>query len=278
MGAKLLAIIQPNVKARDINIAVLNSKDKRKVIIEVEDPKTFFTATWHGLKMFESQPLDKISVLKKVREYPIITTCGSVEASTIVERLELCKPKLKIALIAPSGSGKSTAAKFIKEAFEAKELKVDIEKLARPLYQMQHEYFSLLGITTRDAQQHQTLLEHIASDLRMLNPKALVDDLMKRLRGSDADIILTDDLRDPDVDARVLISIGYIIVKIESSDKIRSERLQTRNDLESHTHSELDEGILRIPCDYTIMNDGTLDEFKRKNFELIDNLWRNLSA
>jgi len=166
------------------------------------------------------------------------------------------------ALVAPSGSGKSTAAWFLREAFEASGLRVAVLKLAEPLYRLQREFYRCAGREIDLYAQDQPLLEAIAAYLRTLSPRALVDDLLRRLDASDADVVINDDLRDPHVDWPALRGAGFRVVSVVVDERVRRERLARRRDLATATDSRASRGIGSIPVDIVLENNGSLRELE----------------
>lgn len=166
------------------------------------------------------------------------------------------------ALVAPSGSGKSTATRFLREGFEASGLRVAVLKLAEPLYRLQREFYRCAGHEIDLYAQDQPLLESIAAQLRALSPRALVDDLLRRLEASDADVVINDDLRDPHVDWPAMRQAGFRVVGIAVDERIRRERLLRRRDLASSADSRASQEIGLIRHDIVLDNNRSLRELE----------------
>ena len=170
--------------------------------------------------------------------------------------------QIRIALVAPSGSGKSTVAGLLHEAFAARSARVDILKLAAPLYRMQMRYYNEARRPLADGVQDQPLLEQIATTLRRINPNSLVDDFIERLARSTADVVINDDLRDDVTDWPVLHDAGFRVLRVSADVERRRERLVQRNDREARAQSPLDAQIARIPAHEVLVNEGSLDELR----------------
>jgi dephospho-CoA kinase len=166
------------------------------------------------------------------------------------------------AVVAPSGSGKSTAAGFLREGFEANGLRVAVVKLAEPLYQLQREFYRRAGREIDAYAQDQPLLEAIAAHLRALSPRALVDDFLRRLDASGADVVINDDLRDPHVDWPALREAGFRVVGILADERFRRERLARRHDLAIATDAPASRELDLIPVDIELENNGSLGELE----------------
>jgi dephospho-CoA kinase len=262
-------IVLPDVLAETVTINRLS--DIEKLSIDeghlFENPYDFMTASWHGLftPVLSEPVLDEHQrIRQKLLSEKWLTLTGNVEANAIEEFINAEQQQIKIALVAPSGSGKSTVAKMLKECFQQKGLTVGCEKLAKPLYDLQSQYFSVIGEFTDNETQHQKLLEGIADNLRMLQSKSLVNHLYSRLVGNDDDVIITDDLRDADTDWPALVEQGYVCVRIQSSEANRINRLNDRSDFQSQMTSKLDPSIKSIVTKYTIENNGSINDLENQ--------------
>ncbi|ALK33293.1 dephospho-CoA kinase [Burkholderia plantarii] len=165
---------------------------------------------------------------------------------------------LRIALVAPSGSGKSTTAALLGQAFEAAGRRVEVLKLATPLYALQRAFYDAACRDVHDGAQDQRLLEQIATELRRIDRQSLVKNFARRLDRCEADIVINDDLRDDATDWPYLRQQGFAIVKIATSPALRAMRLHGRRDLSIVENSPLDQQMSRIRADYVVPNNGTL--------------------
>ncbi|WP_329563609.1 hypothetical protein [Kitasatospora sp. NBC_01266] len=141
---------------------------------------------------------------------------------------------LRIALTGHSGSGKSTCTDLIEEFAAERGLGVHRVPLARPLYQLQQRVYAHAGVGLAAGAQDQLLLEDLAGHLRRINPRSLADDFLARVElgvAEGADILLNDDLRDPQVDAPALRAASFRVLRITCEPARREERLALRGDL-----------------------------------------------
>jgi AAA domain len=166
------------------------------------------------------------------------------------------------AVVAPSGSGKSTATRFLREEFEAGGLRVEVIKLAEPLYRLQRDFYASAGQEIDHYAQDQPLLEAIAAHLRRLSPTALVDDLMRRVDATDADVVINDDLRDPHVDWPAMRLAGFRVVGVAVDETIRRKRLARRKDLATAADPPASRELALIPREIVIYNNGSLPELR----------------
>lgn len=274
--ATLEAVVLPDVLADRLAIACLDSEEKNSLDDDrlFENPLNFITATWHGL----AQPQPDAAVLdahqrvrEQLRQLNWLTLSGNVPASDLAVRLRQGS-QLRLALVASSGSGKSTTAMLLKQAFSRKGFSVGIEKLAQPLYNLQRAYFSEMAQAIAEDAQHQLLMENIASNLRMLNPRSLIDHLFARLQENQADVVLTDDLRDKETDWPALVGQGYTVIRVRCDEAIRLQRLNVRQDMQTQLTSALDEDINAIDSDYTLYNNGDLQQLEEAVNTLVTQL------
>ena len=159
---------------------------------------------------------------------------------------------IKIVFYGKSGSGKSTMCKNAISYFEGKMKKVEVIKLAYPLYYIQNEFYKVAGIDIDFYDQNQRLLEVIASNIRELNPLGMIANFNNRLRKSVADVVINDDLRDTKVDYPEMKKNGFVFVKIQCDEELRVARLKARNDLNTVVHSKTTDSIDEIIPDFII--------------------------
>lgn len=165
--------------------------------------------------------------------------------------------QLRLAIVAPSGSGKSTTAEFIVQRCRQLGKSARVLKLAEPLYRLQKAFYTTAGQDIDTYQQNQKLLEDIATHLRTIRPTSLVDDFVGRLSDCADDVIINDDLRDPDVDLPVLRDLGFQILRVSADDRAIAARLDRRKDLQTQRKSKVDQNVLRIRPDHVIVNCGS---------------------
>lgn len=158
----------------------------------------------------------------------------------------------KIVFYGKSGSGKSTTCENAISYYQKNNELVEVIKLAYPLYYLQNEFYKMAGIDINFYDQNQHLLEVIATNIRELNPKGLINNFNERLKNSTADVVINDDLRDTKVDYPELKSQGFIFVKIQCDEELRISRLKARNDLNTVVHSKTTDLIDEIVPDFII--------------------------
>jgi hypothetical protein len=167
---------------------------------------------------------------------------------------------LRLAVIGLSGCGKSTTAGLIGRFAAENGLSHGVVKLAKPLYDLQREVYRVAGATLAPGAQDQVLLEQLADTLRRIRPDALAADFLARLKEVDADIVVNDDLRDPDVDAPALRAHGFRVLRVTADPEVRLGRLAERADL-----TRADRSTARLDLiepDAVLDNSGSLDELR----------------
>lgn len=178
--------------------------------------------------------------------------------------------QIRLALVAPSGSGKSTTAALLKKRFKQAGKRVDIIKLASPLYALQRAFYDQACRLLPEDAQDQRLLERIATELRHLDAECLVKNFMQRLEQSSADVVINDDLRDDLIDWPHLRRSHFNVVKIVTDSVVRAERLGRRGDLSVVEKSPLDLQMQRIRADYALPNNGALEALSGRIDSLVD--------
>jgi len=162
--------------------------------------------------------------------------------------------QLRLCVVGPSGSGKSSVVAALRRALKTGGRRVEVIKLAQPLYRLQSEFYATAGRAIDAGVQDQALLEAIATHLRRIDPAALVHDFERRLADCAADAVLNDDLRDDVTDAPRLRALGFRTLRVVTAEPVRLARLAARGDLTSVAQSPLDRQIARLPVDYVLDN------------------------
>jgi dephospho-CoA kinase len=167
---------------------------------------------------------------------------------------------LRVSVVGLTGSGKSTTADLLKRSLARRGLTVGVVKLAEPLYRLQQAVYATAGVAIEPGDQDQVLLETLARELRRISPTSLVDDFMRRLRATDADVVINDDLRDTVVDYPALRDAGFRVLRVRAPEDVRLARLGQRSDLTVVANSTTTARIDEIEPDAVIVNDGTREE------------------
>lgn len=171
-------------------------------------------------------------------------------------------PPARICLIGHTGAGKSTTAGLLADALAARGRRVEVVKLAEPLYRLQGEVYRVAGRPIEHYAQDQLLLEALATHLRRISASALVDDFVRRLDAVRADVVLNDDLRDPWTDWPALRQLGFRVVRVVASRETRAARLAGRGDVASLLDSASTAELDRIEPDELLENEGSLAELR----------------
>jgi dephospho-CoA kinase len=174
---------------------------------------------------------------------------------------------LRVSVIGLAGSGKSTCARFIEDFAREQGMIHARVKLAKPLYDLQEQVYRAAGGTLRAGAQDQVLMEALADAMRRIRPESLADDFIRRLGEVDADVVINDDLRDPQVDAPALRAQGFRVVRVVCDEGLRQRRLLERDD-----PSRADRSTSRIDLiepDAVIDNGAGLDEYRDAVHEML---------
>jgi dephospho-CoA kinase len=161
---------------------------------------------------------------------------------------------LRLVIFGRTGTGKSTIAGMIAELGARRGLETAVVKLAEPLYEIQAHFYAAAGRPVDRYAQDQSLLELIATQLRRISPTSLADNFLARLAKVSADVVINDDLRDPDVDYHALKAHGFRFIRVTCPEPVRLARLGRREDLTVSAHSSSEADLDRIVPDLTIDN------------------------
>lgn len=210
--------------------------------------------------------LDIVSTEGGALKHCILGMMGEGDAraqSASVQRQEglPSRKATRVALIGPSGSGKSTAAAYLVNRLASHGCGAVVQKLATPLYDVQHALYQRMDIDFDYTDQDQKLLEELARQIRRIDPGFLVEDFLTRCGQCSDKVIINDDLRDVETDLPALRSAGFVVVRIVAADVTRAARLSDRRDRTVVLNSKLDEQLARMTPDYLIPNNGNLDDF-----------------
>jgi dephospho-CoA kinase len=176
------------------------------------------------------------------------------------------------AIVGLSGSGKSTGAVLLEEYAVDRGWRVERIKLASPLYELQNDVYTAAGVPLAEGTQDQRLLEDLASHIRRINPRALAAEFARRVAESDADVLINDDLRDPDHDAPVLVGLGFRILHVTCAEAVRLRRLEARADVSGVAHSASTARLGEIEVERRIDNSGSLASYRMALHDAIRDL------
>lgn len=163
--------------------------------------------------------------------------------------------RIRFALIGHSGAGKSTTARLITHSAEACGLRCEVVKVAAPLYDLQHAFYTRLGHTLPPGQQDQQLMETLARCIRHRDAGFLIHDFLTRADASSAQVVINDDVRSYDHDLPRLRAAGWTVVRVSAPDALRKQRLADQGYLSLSDASTT--GVEDVTADIEITNDGT---------------------
>ena len=158
------------------------------------------------------------------------------------------------------GSGKSAAATYIAEKYGFIRMRIS-GKMREISQELDLEI-------TRD------LLQGIGKFFREFDDDVWIKYLVKKIQASTDSVVVDDIRRKNEVD--YLKSLGFVLIRIDSSSEVRKMRIETRDnekisdqDWERWANHLTEVQVIQLPVDYTIENNGTLQELKDE----IDNLF-----
>lgn len=166
----------------------------------------------------------------------------------------------KLCVYGVAGAGKSTVSAMLGDALTLRGLRVEIVKLALPLYRLQQHIYATVGRDVPLWTHDNDILRSLATHLRRINPDFLVEDFLNRAAESSADVVINDDLRDTIVDYPRLRETGFQFLHVACSDIVRTRRLQVRGDVNVVPDSVHSWGFDRISPDWTIDNSSNESE------------------
>jgi dephospho-CoA kinase len=140
--------------------------------------------------------------------------------------------QLRIALLGAPAAGKTTSAELLVNLCNEYALEARIEKLAKPLYDLQRAVYQRIGrsLAGQDIQDPE-LLVALAAHLRRIDEKFLIRDFLNRV-GMHADVIvvINDDVREF-VDCINMMNHGFEFWLVQAPVGLRMDRLSRRSDL-----------------------------------------------
>lgn len=166
---------------------------------------------------------------------------------------------IKICFLAPSGYGKSTASEILESEYNAK-----VIKIAKPLYELQSDFYNKLGIDIGNKQDGE-LLQFYGYKVRKESPKYLLQSFYEYMSACEgvSEVIINDDCRPMDYEA--LKEMGFIFVKINGYKRDRDDHVK------ANSKSSL-EWQDSIPYDYEIENFGSMEEYVDSVLKLVDKI------
>src|SRR5690625_4501378 len=189
---------------------------------------------------------------------------------------------LRIALTGRMRSGKSTIADhlwlnhdFAKVSF-ASSLKQLADRLFSHLYEPIYEDcpFSEGGRTVKEYRKPRALLQELGQKMREIDEDVWIkqaeqDVELAEAWRSTAGVVI-DDLRQPN-EYEWARANGFIIIRVEASDDLRLERAKQAGDSfnEEDLAHDTEQHVDKFDVDYTIVNDGDLDDLKRRVDEIM---------
>lgn len=100
----------------------------------------------------------------------------------------------------------------------------------------------------------------MATQLRRINSRALVDRFARAIESANADVIINDDVRDSAIDLPYLRSVGFRVWRVVCDDTVRRARLDARGD--RSVVDEFEFGLVDdFEVDEEIVNSGSLQGY-----------------
>lgn len=160
----------------------------------------------------------------------------------------------RLCIFGLAASGKSTASRMVSQLVTQHGDRVEVVKIAEPLYRLQQHVYATAGRRVDLWAHDNEMLRLLAAQLRRINPLFLVEDFLARVRASTADVIINDDLRDVDVDYPRLVAAGFQFLHVACPDAVRAARLAARGDLTVVPDTVDTWGFGRLTPDWTVEN------------------------
>ncbi|HEX5404631.1 MAG TPA: hypothetical protein VFX16_20270 [Pseudonocardiaceae bacterium] len=177
-----------------------------------------------------------------------------------------------MALIGFTGTGKTTVATLLLDEFRRLGQDARLIKLSAPLYRLQRAYYTEAGTDLPPDVQDQQLMVEIATQLRRVDPAALVTRFLATLATAPPGAaVITDDLREADPDAAHLRDAGFTVIRLECSEQVRLTRLAGR-----HDRSIVDEPVVFGPSLRKIPTDLVLDTHQSTPAHSVHRILRHL--
>ncbi len=167
----------------------------------------------------------------------------------------------KICFVAPSGYGKTTAINLISKFHNIENIKI-----ATPLYELQNHFYNFIE-TDISGEQDGELLQFFGVKIRKENPTFLLNRFKRSLEVAEKKdaLISNDDCRPPDYDC--LRELGFIFVRINGFCRTRKDHTTANPKLSIEWQNE-------IPCDFSVDNFGTMEEYEHNLKVLLNKILR----
>lgn len=189
---------------------------------------------------------------------------------------------LRIALTGRIRSGKTTIADhlWLKHDFArvsfASSLKLTADRLFSHLYEPIYEDcpFSEDGRSIKDYRKPRALLQELGQKMREIDEDVWIKQAEQDVKLAEAwrstAGVVIDDLRQPN-EYDWARTNGFIIIRVEASESMRLERAKQAGDSfnEEDLAHDTEQHVDKFDVDYTIVNDGDLDELERQVDEIL---------
>lgn len=174
---------------------------------------------------------------------------------------------MKIALFGKMRSGKNTVADILIKDYQFTEF-----AFATGIGNIIKEYFPEELVKGKPRYHYQ----HIGQELRKLNQDVWINYLLKAVNESGAGSVVVTDGRQYN-EAKRLREEGYVIVKVESPEDLRIQRIKDSGDvfIPEQLNHETELAVDKIEADYTIINDKSLAYLENEVMHLMVRLLAN---
>jgi len=192
---------------------------------------------------------------------------------------------IRIALTGRMRSGKSTIAEHLWLKYEfakisfANSLKIMADRLFSHLYEPIYEDcpFSEGGRSIKGYRKHRALLQELGQKMREIDENVWIRQaeqsmkVFENLRSTKGVVI--DDLRQPN-EYEWARANGFIVIRVEASESLRIERAERSGDSfsEEDLAHDTEKHVDIFAVDYTITNDGDLNDLKRQVDEIMSEI------
>ncbi|MFI9772481.1 hypothetical protein ACIHJG_37365 [Streptomyces sp. NPDC052415] len=177
----------------------------------------------------------------------------------------------RIALYGRPGAGKSTFAALLAQELAHTGAQALTLKVGAPLYELQAVIHAVAGCPLLDGgEQDGRLLNSLGTHLRRINPNALTDVFIQRVRQAEQRrpdaVLVCDDVRAPDVAA--VTGLGFVLVEVAADAAVRRERKAARGDLSAGDEHHATEAAVAAVAWRRVENTGSLDSLRKQAAEL----------